>query len=191
MLDSKEIAKSALRRVDEIKTSTKRSRKRWGIAGILLGVCALASAIAILTWPASPHAPYIGIEAERVPLAAPLLPDENAVPYKGETKDAAPLVALPGYESVTVPAGSQQIEMMLLNPEGNPCYFTFEIALKDTEETIYVSGLVGSGMCIENPALSRTLDKGEYKAVLMIRAYELYSYSAMNGASVDFTLIAE
>ena len=32
--------------------------------------------------------------------------------------------------------------MNLMNPEGNPCYFTFEIVLNDTDETIYTSKMV-------------------------------------------------
>ena len=46
-------------------------------------------------------------------------------------------IRIPGYPSITVDAGKDNVTMNLFNPEGNPCYFTFEIVLSDTGETIY------------------------------------------------------
>lgn len=42
-------------------------------------------------------------------------------------------IKIPGYPSISLPADKQDAEVALLNPEGNPCYFTFELALTDTE----------------------------------------------------------
>ena len=43
---------------------------------------------------------------------------------------------------ITIEADKKDVQMNLMNPEGNPCYFTFEIVLNDTDETIYTSKMV-------------------------------------------------
>ncbi len=49
---------------------------------------------------------------------------------------------IPGYPSITIEADNKDVQMNLMNPEGNPCYFIFEIVLNDTDETIYTSKMV-------------------------------------------------
>lgn len=44
--------------------------------------------------------------------------------------------------TITIEADKKDVQMNLMNPEGNPCYFTFEIVLNDTDETIYTSKMV-------------------------------------------------
>ena len=51
-------------------------------------------------------------------------------------------IRIPGYPSITIEADKKDVQMNLMNPEGNPCYFTFEIVLNDTDETIYTSKMV-------------------------------------------------
>ena len=81
--------------------------------------------------------------------------------------------------------------MNLQNPEGNPCYFTFEIILTEGEETIYTSKLVEPGKAITDVTLSRALEKGEYPAVIKITTTSLTDGSAMNGADVETVLLAQ
>ena len=45
-------------------------------------------------------------------------------------------------DTITIEADKKDVQMNLMNPEGNPCYFTFEIVLNDTDETIYTSKMV-------------------------------------------------
>ena len=77
--------------------------------------------------------------------------DENAGDWNGQTlpdkTDDAPAagIKIPGYPSITLPANQETVNVALLNPEGNPCYFTFELVLKDTGESLYKSKLVMSG----------------------------------------------
>ena len=82
-------------------------------------------------------------------------------------------------------------EMNLENPAGNPCYFTFELVLKDTNETLYTSKMVEPGKAITNVTLSHGLEKGEYQAVIKISTASLEDGSAMNGANVETTLIVQ
>ena len=100
-------------------------------------------------------------------------------------------IKIPGYPSITLPANQEDVTLALLNPEGNPCYFTFELALKDTGEVLYTSGLVPPGQMISDLTLSRALPEGEYNAVIRISTTSLADGSAMNGANVETVLIAQ
>lgn len=75
-------------------------------------------------------------------------------------------------------------EVALLNPEGNPCYFTFELVLTDTDEVLYTSKQVEPGQMITNITLNRALPAGQYNAELHITTASLQDGSAMNGANV-------
>lgn len=100
-------------------------------------------------------------------------------------------IQIPGYPSITLPADTQEVPVALLNPEGNPCYFRFELVLKDTGESLYQSGLVAPGQAIYNITLSRPLSAGEYDAVIQITTSSLEDLSPMNGANVETLLIVQ
>ena len=108
-----------------------------------------------------------------------------------EEADQPEGIRIPGYPSITVPADTTDIEMNLENPAGNPCYFTFELVLKDTNETLYTSKMVEPGKAITNVTLSHGLENGEYPAVIKISTASLEDGSAMNGANVETTLIVQ
>ena len=100
-------------------------------------------------------------------------------------------IKIPGYPSITLPADTETVSVALLNPEGNPCYFTFELVLSDTDEVLYTSKLVPPGQAIYEITLSRPLAAGEYDAVIRISTTSLEDGSAMNGANVETVLIVE
>ena len=106
--------------------------------------------------------------------------------------DDAPAVGIkiPGYPSITLPKDQKTVNVALLNPEGNPCYFTFEIVLKDTGESLYKSKLVPPGKAITEITMSRALSAGEYNATIKITT-SLEDGSAMNGANVETVLIVK
>ena len=190
MLNSKEIAKSALRRVDEIKMSTGRRRKRLEFAGILLCVCA-ASVTAFVMLPIRPPASYVHVDYEQLPLAAPLLPDNNARPYTEINVGNEPVLMIPNYKTVTIPADAIQINMPLFNPDENNCWLAFELALAETDEILYKSGLVAPSMRLDAIVLSRPLLKGEYETVLNIRALEMDGFAVLSSTSTEIIIIAE
>ena len=122
--------------------------------------------------------------------------DPNAGDWKGSTlpdKSGGEAVGIkiPGYPSIALPANQQEVTVALLNPEGNPCYFTFELILKDTGEVLYTSKLVPPGQVISSITLSRALPAGEYNAVIRISTASLKDGSAMNGANVETLLIVQ
>lgn len=100
-------------------------------------------------------------------------------------------IKIPGYPSITLRADTQDVSVAFLNPEGNPCYFTFELTLKDTDEVLYTSKLVPPGQAIYDITLSQPLEAGEYNAVIRISTTSLEDGSAMNGANVETVLIVQ
>lgn len=117
--------------------------------------------------------------------------DENAIVQTDGIKEKTEGIRIPGYPRITISADTKDVTMNLQNPEGNPCYFTFEIILTEGEETIYTSKLVEPGKAITDVTLSRALEKGEYPAVIKITTTSLTDGSAMNGADVETVLIAQ
>ncbi|SDA26696.1 hypothetical protein SAMN02910447_02696 [Ruminococcus sp. YE71] len=122
--------------------------------------------------------------------------DPNAGEYTGElpksedsVEDAG--IQIPGYPSITIAKDTQDVKMALLNPEGNLCYFKFEIALKDTDETIFESKYVEPGSCIYDVHLSKPLAEGEYPAVIKISTIALDGETPLNGANVETVLVAK
>ena len=118
--------------------------------------------------------------------------DPNAKDYTGsdpEDKGGEKQgIKIPGYGTVTLPSGKTDVKMVLLNPEGNPCYFTFELVVDG--ETYFTSGLVEPSKCIEDLKLTKPLKKGTYKAKLIISTYSLdESKTQMNGSNVTFDLV--
>lgn len=100
-------------------------------------------------------------------------------------------IKIPGYPSITLPADTETVSVALLNPEGNPCYFTFELVLKNTDEVLYTSKMVPPGQAIYEITLSRPLSTGEYDATIKISTASLEDGSAMNGANVETILIVQ
>lgn len=123
--------------------------------------------------------------------------DENAGDWNGQPlpdkTDDAPAVGIkiPGYPSITLPKDQKTVNVALLNPEGNPCYFTFEIVLKDTGETLYKSKLVPPGKAITEITMTKALSAGQYDATIKITTTSLEDGSAMNGANVETVLIVK
>jgi len=118
--------------------------------------------------------------------------DENTKEYTGRNPEdrggAVQGTKIPGYGTVRLPSGTTDVKMVLLNPEGNQCYFTFELVVDG--ETYFTSNLVEPSKCIEDLKLTKPLKKGEYTATLKISCYSLdESLSQMNGADVEFELI--
>ena len=111
--------------------------------------------------------------------------DANSTANKGEG------IAIPGYPSIALPKETKDVQVVLLNPEGNPCYFTFEIVLKDTNETIYTSKQVPPGKAVTNLTLTKPLAEGTYKATIKITTNSLTDMSPMNGANVETELIVK
>jgi len=121
--------------------------------------------------------------------------DKNAGEYTGEKpKDQGGEEAgikIPGYPSITIAKDTEDVQMALMNPEGNPCYFKFELVLKDSGETIFESKYVKPGDCIYDVHLNKPLAEGEYPATIKISTIALDQETPLNGANVETVLIAK
>ena len=121
--------------------------------------------------------------------------DPNAGDWTGskpvDQEPSSKGIKIPGYPSITIAANTKNVTMALLNPEENPCYFKFEIVLKDTDETIFESKYVEPGKAITDVELKRPLSAGEYPAIIKISTLSLDGSSPMNGANVETVLAAK
>ena len=100
-------------------------------------------------------------------------------------------IKIPGYSYITIPKETANVNVVLLNPEGNPCYFKFEIVLDATGETLYESKLVPPGQAITNITLSKAFAAGEYDITIKVSTFSLENQSPMNGANVKTVFIAQ
>jgi len=132
-----------------------------------------------------------GIHDSPVPLAQPLWEDEDAKEYaEGSYWQMLDHEQAGAGGQVSVESGAAEVRLVLLNPEGNSAYRTFEITLEESGETLYRSNLIKPGMCIEGFPVERPLEKGNYKAKLAIRAYDMESLDEISVANMMFDLIA-
>ncbi len=98
-------------------------------------------------------------------------------------------IKIPGYSYVTIEKDSKDVQIALVNPDGNPCYFTYELILMDNNESLYKSKLIPPGKMISDIRLNRPLEKGEYKAFIRVTTTSLSDNSPMNGADLETVLI--
>lgn len=116
---------------------------------------------------------------------------DGSIPQAPKGNPDAENIAVPGYPEIYLPAGQTEVDVAFANPEGNPCYFTFQLVLKENDEVLYESKQVPPGEAITKATLSRTLDAGSYEAVLKITTASIKDLSPMNGANMETTLKVE
>lgn len=93
-----------------------------------------------------------------------------------------------GFTDWTVQSGkTENLPISLKNPEGNPCYFTFQIELEDGTQ-LYQSSHVLPGNEIRQISLSQPLQKGTYTAYVSILTNEINTGTPMNSAKTKITI---
>lgn len=99
-------------------------------------------------------------------------------------------ITICGFTDWTVQSGkAENLPISLKNPEGNPCYFTFQIELQDGT-LLYQSSHVPPGNEIRQISLSQPLTKGTYTAYVSILANEINTGTPMNSAKTKITINA-
>ncbi len=94
-----------------------------------------------------------------------------------------------GFTTWSIPANtSENLSIPLENPEGNPCYFSFEILLSDTGEVIYSSDMVPPGEKISRINITREFDAGDYPATIKIKTNELITGKEMNSPAIQIII---
>lgn len=171
----------------EQKDAAPAGRRRIALAVVLL-LLLCGGAVIGLNWNAWFGTPPSAAEQTTAPEI-----DPNAKAWQGQQPTAQggadTGIQIPGYPSLALPANTRDVQVALLNPEGNPCYFTFTLLLQETGEVLYTSKLVPPGQAVYQISLSRPLEAGEYDAVIRIATTALTDGSPMNGADVKTVLV--
>ena len=155
--------------------SRKRSRRTFVLT--LLGFSVALSVIVLVILAVYNEIDYsygITINDVQIPLAAPGDEDYQAFVF---------------HENVVI-ADSQNAAyaLELINPEENSYKVVFELTLKETGELLFESKLTEPGERLTDITLSRTLPRGEHKAILTIRSYEDVTCEIINKTEIVFQL---
>lgn len=104
-----------------------------------------------------------------------------------------PGVAIPGWGSMTIPAGVTEVATSMKNPEANEgwYYLTFELRLKETDEVLFTTGLIPPGQYCNKVTLTRALEPGEYAAIIHVQPYRISDQSPTNNADMETVLIVK
>ena len=194
---------------DAQRNRTRRSRhrqqrKRMQLLIALLAVVVLA-AVAVLIWQsAKPEAAPTATPAVTASPAptAELEIDPNAgdliTPTPAPTE---PGVAIPGWGSITLPAGVTEAATTLKNPDANAdwYYLTFEMRLptvdeetgEESYEVLFTTGLIPPGQYCNQVTLTRALEPGEYNVILHVQPYRMSDKTPTNNADTEMVLIVE
>ena len=106
-----------------------------------------------------------------------------------EKENEAKGIQVRGFTTWSIPANSSKnLSIPLENPEGNPCYFSFEILLSDTGEVIYSSDMVPPGEKISRINITREFDAGDYPATIKIKTNELITGKEMNSPAIQIII---
>lgn len=183
-------------RRDRQRRRRKQKQTQWLI--VLLAVVVLAVA-AVLIWQST--------KPEATPAASPTPTVELEIdPNAGEliTPTPAPTepgVAIPGWGSITLPAGVREAATSLKNPDANAdwYYLTFEMRLptvdeetgEESYEVIFTTGLIPPGQYCNQVTLTRALEAGEYNVILHVQPYRMSDKTPTNNADTEMVLIVE
>lgn len=98
---------------------------------------------------------------------------------------------IPGYQELIIAADSLNAQIPLINPEGNRCYFMYELVIDGQEEPLYTSKLIEPGKAVTDLSLTRSLSAGEYSATLKVIPYAMDRKTKLNSANIYTTLLVQ
>ena len=124
--------------------------------------------------------------------------DPNIGEIDKPTTISKPGVAVPGWESVTIPANTLTVtDVPFYNPEENEglYYLTFKLCLIDDNgkesDVIFTTGYVPPGKKISSVTLNSALSPGTYNAVLHVQPYRIEDETTTNNVASRITLIVK
>ena len=188
------------------KKARRNARGKSGAASLIVLLALLAVTVGLFVWQnqsANRGAP----EATLSPTVEPSPTVELQIdPNAGElvTPTPAPTepgVAIPGWGSITLPAGVTVAATTLKNPEANEgwYYLTFEMRLptvdeetgEESYEVLFTTGLIPPGQYCNQVTLTRALEPGEYNVILHVQPYRMSDKTPTNNADTETLLIVE
>ncbi|MBO1722676.1 hypothetical protein [Extibacter sp. GGCC_0201] len=121
--------------------------------------------------------------------------DKHAIAYQlpNGVKNTDPdSILMPGYDVLEMDLATKKVEVALLNPEGNDCYFKFHIILKSDGSTLYQTGLIKPGTAVTSFKIDKELKEGEYPIVLNVEAADMKDPDNLyNGGAIEAVLEVE
>lgn len=124
--------------------------------------------------------------------AGTLTEDPNAVNTRepDAQKGGTGNIAVPGFEKMTIRAGTTSQDIWIYNPEKNNCYFVVSIILPDGK-TVYKSGFIAPGKAIYKAEFTQQIRAGIYENTVL--QYDFYTLdgTAAGGTKAYFTLEVE
>ena len=188
------------------KKARRNARGKSGAASLIVLLALLAVTVGLFVWQnqsANRGAP----EATLSPTVEPSPTVELQIdPNAGElvTPTPAPTepgVAIPGWGSITLPAGVTEAATTIKNPEANEgwYYLTFEMRLptvdeetgEESYEVLFTTGLIPPGQYCNQVTLTRALEPGEYNVILHVQPYRMSDKTPTNNADTETVLIVE
>lgn len=98
---------------------------------------------------------------------------------------------IPGYSTAEMNAGDTSLHLSVGNPKENNCGFYATLMLADGT-VLYKSELLNPGCGLTEVPLSKTLEKGEYDAMVFYECVTLdEKHSPLNAAESEFKLIVK
>ena len=188
MFDARNLYKKTMVRTGEIEADAKRAGVFRRAAIAMVGICAMCAVAILLISPfGGAQEDFMMFEDDSVPLSSFAVPqvEKNTLPITGMEK----CVSISGVNGISV--NGVGADIVLFNPEGNNCNYSFEIVLGGTNETLYESGLVEPGRFIDKLSLNKQLEKGEHDVEMIIRFFDTENFTFINSAVSNFTLIIE
>lgn len=117
--------------------------------------------------------------------------EKNTVEWNQEMESADENadIQIPYYSDIYMENSTNVIDMVLVNPKENECYFAYTFILSETGEEIYQSDLIEPGRALEEVKLNQKMETGEYQLDIRIDTYSLKEQTALNNAIVSTNLI--
>lgn len=109
--------------------------------------------------------------------------DESTLPSQG--------IQIPGYSTAVMNEGDTSLVLSIGNPKANTCGFYATVKLADGT-VLYRSELLEPGFGLTEIPLKKSLDAGEYTAIVLYECVTLdESHTRLNSAESEFTLIVK
>lgn len=106
-----------------------------------------------------------------------------------ESADKNADIQIPYYSDIYMEGGTDSIDMVLVNPKENECYFAYTFILSETGEEIFQSDLIEPGRALEEVKLNQKMGTGRYKLDIRIDTYSIKEQNVLNNAIVSTNLI--
>ncbi len=121
--------------------------------------------------------------------------DKEAIAYQmpnGMKNENPNEIMIPVFSELTMKTGKNKVEAGLVNPEGNPCYFKYQIYLKEGNKLLYESKWLEPGTAIVEIEIKEKFEVGSYPITISVKTGSLKDPEVeMNGGEVETILKVE